>query len=105
MPNTLKRMAYFPYESDKHWNTFSFSSTTNAKMKYASFQRKKVDVAIYLFKTFIKLNKCKKTLRDFVETFKDYASHIYTFTLTDNFQNSKKKGKKEKKTYLKRLFG
>ena len=33
----------------------------------------------------------------FVETFKNYVLNIHTFSLTDNFQNSRKKGKKEKK--------
>ena len=32
-----------------------------------------------------------------METFRNYASCIHTFNLTDNFENSKKKGKKEKK--------
>ena len=41
--------------------------------------------------------------RNFVETFKNqaYLSYIHTPSLTDNFRNSRKKGKKEKKTYLK----
>ena len=30
----------------------------------------------------------------FVEIFEDYASFIPTISLTDNFQNSRKKGKK-----------
>ena len=34
MPNTSKRMAYFPNESEKDENTFSFFLTTNTKMKY-----------------------------------------------------------------------
>ena len=66
-------------------------------MKYTFFQKGKVDVAIYLFKTFTKSSKCKKTARDLVETFKNYASYIRTFSLTDNFKNSRKKEKKEKK--------
>ena len=36
MPNTSKRMAYFPNESEKDENTFSFFLTTNTKMKYTS---------------------------------------------------------------------
>ena len=37
----------------------------------------------------------------FVETFKNYASYIHTFNLTDNCQNSRKKERKEEeKTYL-----
>ena len=39
-----------------------------------------------------------KNARRFVETFKIYASYIQTFSLTDNFQLSRKKWKKEKKT-------
>ena len=35
-----------------------------------------------------------KNAKRFVETFKNYASYIHTFSLTDNFQNSRKKGKK-----------
>ena len=38
-----------------------------------------------------------KNPKRFVETFKNYASYIHTFSLTDNFRNSRKKGKKEKK--------
>ena len=41
---------------------------------------------------------------NFTETFKNYALYIHTFSLTNNFQNSRKKGKKKKKTYLKRIF-
>ena len=44
--------------------------------------------------------KFKETPRDFAETFKNQTcAHIFTliFSLTDNFQNSRKKGKKEKK--------
>ena len=35
-----------------------------------------------------------KNAKRFVETNKDYASNIHTFSLTDIFQNSRKKGKK-----------
>ena len=38
-----------------------------------------------------------KKVKRFVETFKNYASYIHTFSLTDNFRNSRKKGKKRKK--------
>ena len=38
-----------------------------------------------------------KNGKRFVETNKDYASNIHTFSLTDNFQKSRKKGKKRKK--------
>ena len=85
MPNTHKRMAYFP--------------TTNAEMKY-SFLLTGRNVAIYLFKPFINSSKCRKTPREFAKTFKNYASYIHTFRLTDNFQNSRKKGKKRKKLTL-----
>ena len=37
-----------------------------------------------------------KSAKRFVETFKKYASYIHTFSFTDNFQNSRKKGKKDK---------
>ena len=33
---------------------------------------------------------------NFAETFKNYALYIHTFNLTNNFQNSRKKRKKEK---------
>ena len=39
-----------------------------------------------------------KNDKRFVETFKNNASCIHTFSLTDNFQNSRKKGKRRKKT-------
>ena len=39
-----------------------------------------------------------KSAHRFLETFKNYVSHIHTFSLTDNFQNARKNGKKEKKT-------
>ena len=69
-------------------------------MKYTfSSQRKKVYIVIYLSKTFTELNKCKNTPRDFVKTFKNYASYIHIFSLTDNFQNSRKKRKKEEKNF------
>ena len=32
--------------------------------------------------------------RDLVATFKNYASYNHAFSLTDNFQNSREKGKK-----------
>ena len=38
-----------------------------------------------------------KNVKRFVETFKNYASYIHNFSWTDNFQNPRKKGKKEKK--------
>ena len=38
-----------------------------------------------------------KNAMRFVETFKNYASYIHTFSLTDNCQNSRKKGKKRGK--------
>ena len=38
-----------------------------------------------------------KSSKRFVETFKNYPSYIHTFSLTDSFQNSRKKGKKKKK--------
>ena len=37
-----------------------------------------------------------KSAKRFVETFKNYASYIHTFSFTDNFQNSRKKVKKDK---------
>ena len=39
-----------------------------------------------------------KNAKRFVETFKNYTSYIHPFSLTDNFQNSRKKGEKRKKT-------
>ena len=39
-----------------------------------------------------------KNDKRFVETFKNNASFIHTFSLTENFQNSRKKGKRRKKT-------
>ena len=42
-----------------------------------------------------------KNAKRLVETFKNYASYIHIFSLTDNFQNSKgkkKEGEKRKKT-------
>ena len=39
-----------------------------------------------------------KNAKRFVETFKNLASYFHTSSLTDNFQNLRKKGKKEKKT-------
>ena len=65
-------------------------------MRFAS-HRNKVHVAIYPFKIFIKSSKSKKVPRDLQETFKNYASCIHTFKLTDNFQNSRKKWKKREK--------
>ena len=38
-----------------------------------------------------------KNFKRSVETFKNYASYIHTVSLTNNFQNLIKKGKKEKK--------
>ena len=38
-----------------------------------------------------------KNDKRFVETFKNYASYIHTFSLTDNFQNSRKKREKKRK--------
>ena len=38
-----------------------------------------------------------KNVKRFVETFKNYASYIHNFSWTDNFQNPRKEGKKEKK--------
>ena len=38
-----------------------------------------------------------KNAKRFVQTFKNYASYIHTFSLTDNFQNPRKKGKKREK--------
>ena len=45
-----------------------------------------------------------KNPKRFVETFKNYASYIHTFSLTDNFRNSRKKGKKEKNLVLEAVF-
>ena len=63
----------------QRWNTLCYSLFSEEE-----------DVAIYPLKIFIKSNKCKETPRDFVETLKNYASYIHTFSLTD-------KGEKEKK--------
>ena len=41
-----------------------------------------------------------KNDKRFVETFKNYASYIHTFSLTDNFHNSRKKGKKRGKNLI-----
>ena len=38
-----------------------------------------------------------KNAKRFVETFKNDASYIHTFSLTENFENSRKKGKKTDK--------
>ena len=40
-----------------------------------------------------------KNTKRFVETFKNYTSYIHTFSLTDNFQNSRKKVKKKGKNF------
>ena len=96
MPNTRKRMAYFSYESDKHYFFLFSDNKCKDEVQFVS-QRKKVDEVIYPFNIFIKSNKCKKTATDFVEICKNYASYIHTFSLTDNFQNSRKKGKKREK--------
>ena len=45
-----------------------------------------------------------KNPKRFVETFKNHASYIHTFSLTDNFRNSRKKGKKEKNLVLEAVF-
>ena len=41
-----------------------------------------------------------KKANRFVETFKNYASYIHNFNLTDNFKTRERKGKKEEETYL-----
>ena len=38
-----------------------------------------------------------KNAKRFVETYKNYASYIHTFSLTDNFEISRKKRKKRKR--------
>ena len=45
-----------------------------------------------------------KNAKRFAETFKNYASNIHTFSLTNIFQNSRKKGKKEKNLVLEAAF-
>ena len=45
-----------------------------------------------------------KNAKKFVEPFKNYASYIHTFSLTDNSQGSRKKGKKEKNLVLEPVF-
>ena len=42
-----------------------------------------------------------KNAKKFVEPFKNYASYIHTFSLTDNSQGSRKKGKKKKTQFQK----
>ena len=36
-----------------------------------------------------------KNAKRFVETFKNYTSYIHTFSLTENFRNSRKKKRKK----------
>ena len=38
-----------------------------------------------------------KNAKRFVETFNNYVSYAHTFSLTNNFRNSRKKGKKREK--------
>ena len=45
-----------------------------------------------------------KNAKRFVETFKNYASYIRTFNLTDNSQDSRKKGKEDKNLVLEAVF-
>ena len=45
-----------------------------------------------------------KNAKRIVETFQNYASNIHTFSFTDNFQNSRKKGKKRKHLVLEADF-
>ena len=45
-----------------------------------------------------------KNAKRFAETFKNYASNIHTFSLTNIFQNSRKKGEKEKNLVLEAAF-
>ena len=39
----------------------------------------------------------EKNAKRFVELFKNFASYIHTFSLTGNFENSRKKGNKREK--------
>ena len=45
-----------------------------------------------------------KNAKRFVETFKNYASYIHIFRSANNFQNSRKKGKKDKTLVLEAIF-
>ena len=45
-----------------------------------------------------------KNAKRFVETFKNYASYIHTFSLTDNSQTRQRKGKKDKNLVLEAVF-
>ena len=45
-----------------------------------------------------------KNIRRFVEILNNKGSSIHTFNLTDNFQNSRKKGKKEINLVLEAVF-
>ena len=45
-----------------------------------------------------------KNIKKPLETFNNKASYIKTFRLTDNFQNSRKKGKKEINLVLESVF-
>ena len=67
-------------------------------MKYTLLLRGKKFICT--FEIFVKSSKCKKTPRVYQETFKNYASYIHTLSLTDNFQNLRKKGKKRDKNLL-----
>ena len=57
-------------------------------------QKKNIHVAIHTFKIFIK-SRDRKNVKRFAETFKNYASYIYTFK-TIISKTSEKKGKKIK---------
>ena len=84
---------------------FFFCDNKSKDEVYFSSKSKKLDVVVYPFKIPIESNKCKATPTDFVETVKNYASYIHTFSVTENFQMKleKEKGKKEK-TYLEQIF-
>ena len=71
MSNTSKRMAYFSYESQtlKYFSLFSDSKCRDEV--YFASQKKKVDVAIYPFKIFIKSSKCKKKRQEICRNFQE----------------------------------
>ena len=75
---------------------FLFSDSKHKDGGYFGSQRKKVHVAIYPFKHLLNQVNVKKR-QEICGTLKNYASYIHTFSLTDNFENSRKKRKKRKR--------
>ena len=64
MPTPIKRMAYFSWVRQTLKYLFLFSNNKCKDEVHFASQRKKVDVAIYPFRIFIKSSKCKKVPRD-----------------------------------------